>query len=214
MQQGSLKKAKLEEATRLENDMSYKTYDAVASVVVATNPSTGVATTPFLPNSGASAGCLNQVPQGNTPITRLGRKITNCHLRIRAFVPDAITSTLSTMMTWFLVWDRAPNQAAALPPWTTVFNSQNPTTLTNVSNSGRFEILRTWDFCYIYQAGSLGTAMIDELVDLEERSSYWTAASTTGLYPTMQTGALLLYCVADDNTTSSLVSTRLYYRDE
>lgn len=208
------KRAKLYSAQRLEELATGKIYDACSSVTVAMNPATAVATTPFLPNSAASAGCLNQVPLGQGSAQRLGRRIICQILRIRAYMPDAVTSTLSTMMTFFLVWDNAPNQAAALPPWTTVFTSQNPTALLSITSSGRFELLRTWDFCYIYAAGTHGTPMIDESVNLDNRVTMWTNTNTNGLYTGMQSGALLLYSVADDNTTSSLVTTRLYYSDE
>jgi len=60
-----------------------------------------------------------------------------------------------------------------------------------------------------------GDVMIDELIIFQEALvTQFTTAGTTGLYPTMVTGAMLLYVVTGGGAEMNpILSTRLYFED-
>lgn len=200
----------------------HKTFDAVAVVSPDAGNNTGPAATPFAPVAGATGGCINQVPIGTSSITRVGRRFANTAVAIRGSVNSGTTTTIAKA-SMILVWDRNVNQSAALPTWNAILNSQSPNSLTNKDNAPRFKILRRWDFTL---AGNNATAgqqtdcsiqSIDEFVKLRNKVTLMTAADSTGVYPDMVEGGLLLYTTSNQVTGTTApvftLSTRLYFQD-
>lgn len=202
----------------------HKTFDynpTGAPVVITSDNNVGPATTPFAPAATFSGGCINQVPLGNSSITRTGRKlsITAVAIRGRIYLQAA---SINTKVSLLLVWDRNVNQAAALPPWNSILNAQNSISLTNKDNAPRFKILRRWDHVL---TGSFSASVnssnsivsIDEFVKMKNKVTYFTTADTTGLYPNMQEGGLLLYLTSDTDVGASCalaeLNTRVYFQD-
>lgn len=205
--------------------MEHKTFDSVASITGISNCFSNagtVAPTPFAPVNGSSAFCLNQVPLGNSSVTRVGRRFANTAIALRGQV-EASATTLTAVCAMVLVWDRNPNQGAAIPPFTTVFTTQDPESLTNKDNAPRFKILRRWVFNIIGNSGTAGqstektTQYFDEFVKMKNKVTLLTAADTTGLITDMVEGSLLLYVMGDvaaGATAPNLrIQTRLYFQD-
>lgn len=201
-----------------------QTFDSTAAIVQIANcfsTAGTVAGTPFAPVAATSAWCLNQVPLGNSSVTRLGRRLQNTAISIRAKVYPGITGT-QTVAGLILVWDRNPNAGAAIPAFNTVLTSVNSMSLTNKDNASRFKILRRWNFevvgnLTIAQLTAKSIYYIDEFVKLKNKVTLFTAADTTGLVTNMVEGSLLLYAVGDvgaGTTAASLdIQTRLYLTD-
>jgi len=204
----------------------HKTFDSVAAPTSAINAfSTDgpVAGTPFAPITGASAYCLNQVPRGDSSITRNGRRFANTAIALRGAIV-AGTAGVTSMAAMILVWDRHPNQGAAIPAFSTVFSQQFATSLTNKDNAPRFKILRRWVWPIIgnQTAGQTTDCSIiyfDEFVKMKNKVTLLTTADSTGLLPDMVEGSLLLYCMGIDNTAGNDaptllgLQTRLYFSD-
>lgn len=200
----------------------HKTFDAIAVVSPDSGNATAPAATPFAPIAGATGGCINQVPLGNNSITRVGRRFANTAVSIRGSVNAGTTTTIAKA-TMLLIWDRNVNQSAALPAWNTILNSQSPNALTNKDNAPRFKILRRWDYVLSGNNATAGQQndnsmiSIDYFVKLKNKITLLTAADTTGVYPDMVEGGLLLYTTSNQvsGTTAPVftLSTRLYFSD-
>lgn len=202
----------------------HKTFDSVATVTTIANCFSNagpVAGTPFAPVAATSAWCLNQVPLGNSSITRVGRRFANTAISLRGKVYAGSTGT-QAMACLILVWDRNPNNGAAIPAFSAVLSSQEAKSLTNKDNAPRFKILRRWCWEVVgnLTAGQLtdkGAYYFDEFVKMKNKVTLLTAADTTGLLPDMTEGSLLLYAVGDvapGTTAPSLdIQTRLYFSD-
>lgn len=202
----------------------HKTFDynpTGAAIVIIADADVPPASTPFAPEATTTGGCINQVPLGNSSITRVGRKlnITAVAIRGRCYAGTTGTVQKGTML---LVWDRNVNQSAALPAWNTILNSQTSIALTNKDNAPRFKILRRWDYEFTgnQTAGQIndkGLYSIDEFVKMKNKITLFTTADSTGLYPNMMEGGLLLYFVSDTATATAAprfeVNTRIYYND-
>lgn len=209
---------------RMSGMMENRTFDAVAAPVAIANCFSNagpVAGTPFAPVAATSAWVLNQVPQGNSSITRVGRRLACSAINLRGQIVPGSTGTLCNAAL-ILVWDRNPNQAAAIPAFNTVLSAQSPVALTNKDNAPRFKILRRWNFPV---QGNLATIItnqsmiyFDEFVQLKNKVTQFTAADTTGLLPNIVEGALYLYALGDTaagTTSASLtLQTRLYFKDQ
>jgi len=202
------------------NQIERKTFDAISVVAVSFANNVAPAATPFAPVSTASGGCLNQIPLGNSSITRIGRRVTMKAVQIRGTIEAGSSGTISRASV-LLIWDRTPNQSASLPPWTSILTNQYTVALTNKDYASRFKILRRWDYGVV-GAGTTAAATsdnsvicMDEFIPLKDKVTVWTQTDTTGLYPTMMEGALLLYTVSDDSSAntfpSAYFSTRVYF---
>lgn len=197
------------------------TFDAAQSVSLTNCYSTtgAVVTTPF--TVGSSAFPLNQIPQGNSSITRVGRRCGLSAVAIRAVIAAGATTTATNCVT-LLVWDRNPNQNSTMPTFAQILNSQATMSLTNKDFAPRFKILRRWDHQVIGSAGNQYTdksvQYIDEFIPLKNKQTIWTAADTTGLVSNMQAGGLYMYLVGDalagTTAPTMVLSTRVYFQDE
>lgn len=102
-----------------------------------------------------ATGQLTLIPQGDTENTRDGRKANIESIQIRGnmrFVAAATAAAVTGHM--YLVLDTQCNGAAA--GVTDVFSSADlSVAMLNLNNSGRFRILKSWDF---EQASSAGVA--------------------------------------------------------
>lgn len=213
-------------ANRLEE---HKTFDAnnAAGPVTMANVIDNTVTpslTPFSFGTAGTAWCLNQVPLGNSSITRVGRRFANTALAIRALVQAGSTTKTANCLL-LLVWDRNPNTGAAMPTYAQILSGATPTpnSLTNKDNAPRFKILRRWQFQVMGNNTTAGQQTdktqyyIDEFVKMKNKVTLLTAADTTGVVPDMVEGALHLYVISDQaaGTTAPSLSmqTRLYFSD-
>lgn len=210
---------------RRDRMAEHKTFDynpTGAAVVVQADNAVAPAATPFAPVAGATGGCINQVPLGNSSITRVGRKLSINAVAIRGRVL-ASSATKVSKATMLLVWDRNVNQSVALPAWNAILNAQSSISLTNKDNAPRFKILRRWDYVITGNSNTAGQQndesihVIEEFVKLKNKVTIFTTADSTGLYPDMMEGGLLLYMTSDQTGATVAptfeVNTRVYFED-
>lgn len=205
--------------------IEHKTFDfnpSGANLDLPCGNDVGPAGTPFAPAAGATLGCINQVPLGNSSITRVGRRLNITAVAIRGQIfPGSTSPCLKAAV--LLIWDRHPNKAAALPAWNTILNAQTPDSLTNKDYAPRFKILRRWEFAMVGSGSaganqtSAGQWNIDEFVKLKNKVTIWDAADTTGIVTNMLEGALYLAQVCDEAQGTAAatlrVNTRVYFQD-
>lgn len=214
------KRSKVEEVTpeaAAARRLDCKTFDGAADITMSSSSSAAPAGTPFAPVASASGGCINQVPQGNSGITRVGRRIKNIAVQLKVQLESSNPGGGSYNMTsLYLLWDKAPNKPSALPGWTTIFNAQTPTALLNTTNAGRFVVLKEWNWTQSVTApgGNWGPMHVNEVIDLNgDFVTLWNETATTGLYTSMLTGALLVYVVTSNAELFPVVSSRIYFED-
>nr|QXP07818.1 MAG: hypothetical protein [Arizlama virus] len=126
------------DVSELERALDVKTFDGATNVSVSSLNTAAPATTPFALVSGASGGCINQVPRGNTANTRVGRRFRNKAVRVCFYWPQATSAQAYSGNRAILFWDRSPNQASALPSWANLRTAQLSTALPLVTNATRF----------------------------------------------------------------------------
>jgi len=162
-------------------------------------------------NLATSTVSLNIVQQGDGTTERIGKKITLKAVQIKGAISAGEESNVSASL--LLVYDRNPNQQAALPLPQDVLSGNSlafgGAGLSNRDWSERFKILRRWNYAvtsgdsatHAYAAGyPAGGSVIpvDEYVDLKGRITEWTAASSTGAVNTMVKGSLFLLAIANN----------------
>lgn len=176
----------------------------------------------YLLTTAATPGAivLNQIPQGTTQSTRLGRRMKISGIRLKGFIVAAAAGTVSNCG-WMLVHQKTPNNPSAMPAYTDILVTQHINSLRNVDNNDKLRVLRFWSTIVTGNSTtpSTGTEIVpfDEMIDLKNKDviTEWTAADTTGVYGNMEKGALLLYAIsgASPNAPQMYCSARLYFDD-
>jgi len=167
-----------------------------------------------------SAVVLNQVPQGTTQNSRLGRKahFTGCHIKGR--VQASATGTVNN---WAinLVHIIPPNNPSQMVAYNEIWVAQSVNSLRNVDNSDKVKICRQLKGTCTGNATTPATGQeiifIDEFVDLKKFNviTEWTGADTTGVYGNMEKGGLCLYLQSSTagQPPQFFGSVRLYFND-
>lgn len=213
----------------------HKTFDpiqgplAMANAFVSDGPVADATATggknAFTFGADSSAWCINQVPLGNSSITRVGRRLAITAVALRGSIfagTDGTTASIALV----LVWDRNPNLGAAIPPFLSVFTAQNPSSLTNKDNAPRFKILRRWQYAINGDENAANQTdntriVFDEFVKLKNKVTLFKTSDSDGSLPDMVEGSLLLYALGDKGliaTTrtaapSLTIAARIYFDD-
>lgn len=164
-----------------------------------------------------ATGQLVLIPQGDTESTRDGRLAYIKSIQMRGnltYVPAA-GATAATQCTMYLVLDTQANGAAAAV--TDVFTSTAvETQLINLNNSGRFRVLKRWDFRFASPAG-VSTAYNNVVVPFNfyKRCNIkidWS--STTGAITEIRSNNLFLIAGSafDDDTVTYTGVTRVRFQ--
>lgn len=137
------------------------------------------------------------IAQGAGVQQRVGKKVQYLSCQLRGFVASgsACVVALGTIM---LVYDKRPT--GALPAITEVLVTIDSRSMNNDDNSGRFRILRRWDFSFSGNTTTpaTGTEMqqVMEYVDLKKLPAVYKAVGT-GAIGDIEQGALYLITVGD-----------------
>lgn len=104
-------------------------------------------TYPFYYGTASVGKLLNGMVQGLTPITRVGRVITCKSIRIKGDVNRLTNAGFNAQYLCIaLIWDKEPDHPATVPTWGDVFsymnNASDAKSFPNISNAGRFKVLR------------------------------------------------------------------------
>jgi len=163
---------------------------------------------------------LNQIPQGTTQSTRLGRKARMTGLRIKGFFLATTAATINTTVSLSVIHQTAPNNPSSMPTYNTIWVAQHDRALRAVNDIDKLKIIRSIGAKLIGDADTAPTdhclVEVDEFIDLKPFNviTEWTQADTTGVYGNMEKGALLLYGLGAASSANNFYgSFRVYFDD-
>lgn len=142
---------------------------------------------------------ISQVIRANTEARRIGRRVTWKAVRIGGAIANAAVSTVANVVSFVIVYDKAPNQSATLPSLSTIFEVATSADWSiNNSFTDRFVVLKVLQYAFPIRSATIETDSviypIDELIDLRDFPGIWTDADVNGDYASMQTGAIYGCC--------------------
>jgi len=200
------------------------TFDAVVlntnTLLAASNAAVAVSGSGYITNA-SSAMVLNQVPQGTTSTSRLGRKMFMRKVRIQGTIAQPAAGTVNTVRLALVYIPRLDRGTTTMPPQNVIWTTQDPRENRVLNNSDRFKVLRQWVHVLLGNtaAPATGTEVVhfDEMVDVN-RHTTWTQADLAGSFDNMEEGALCIYAQGPNTVASGLGATitftsRLYFED-
>lgn len=210
-------------ALMLRTNNENRTFDpAVVGVLynATTNAPVAVSATGYL-TALSSAIVLNQVPQGTSSITRLGRRINMTSIHLNGTIFTSTTMQATTLARIALVYLPSMDRTVTtMPPQNVIWTSQNAQALRVINDNTDFKILRQWFFVLggDRDAPTTGQEMqhFNEVVPLKELETVWNQANTNGTFDDMDKGGLCLYFhsgAADVNPIQLQLSARLYFHE-
>lgn len=155
---------------------------------------------------------LNEIAAGDDFNNRDGRQVKIQSVELRGLIqPELSTFMVPHLARLMLVWDAAPNSAAAVATMTQILTAASATSFPNVNNSQRFTVLKdmTWAFGVINNTATQAFA-----VDSAVASVHWYQKldeitiydGTTGTIDEIQNGALLLVVIGDQAAASAVTT--------
>lgn len=164
---------------------------------------------------GAPTG-INLVPQGDTESERIGRKIVIKKINMRGWLRSVATGN-SNVVRLALIQDKQAN--GAYPAYTDVMESAVFTSFSNLSNSGRFKVLKIIE-CELEPqagvAGAYGLAVKVIKANLKcEIPIEFDNSLTTGAITTVRSNNIFwmgVSAIGDDEITFDF-TTRIRYSD-
>jgi len=154
---------------------------------------------------------LNGLAQGTTASTRIGRRVTVKSVEWKLNVATS-SSTAWSAQRYMIVLDKQANAAA--PAFTDIYDVAQPTTLRNISNSPRFQVLfdsKQWILAGTSSFG--GSVQLDSVASVHEGYMRCNIpvqynVGTAGTVGDIQTNAL--YFVMIGNATTAITDTNVY----
>lgn len=152
-----------------------------------------------------TTGTIALVPtiaQGASVNQRVGKKILLKSLQMRGLAQNGTTASTNDCA-MLIVYDKRPT--GALPAITDILVTANSQAMNNDANSGRFAILKRWDFLMIGPVtGTIATQQLtdcsalsaDFFLDLQNRAEVFKAAAT-GAIGDIEEGALYVVTVGN-----------------
>lgn len=203
-----------------------KTFDPVTigsnALSATTDAAVAVSGSAYITHN-ASAHVLNQVPQGTSSTTRIGRKILMRSIHLQGQITNASNGSFYNLVRMCLVYiPRLDRSTTTMPPQNVIWTAQDPRTLRVINNSDRFKIVRQWTHVLTGDADACSTGRevvaFSEMVKLDLQTS-WIQANTDGTFNDMEEGALCLYCQGSNTTASGSngsisYAARLYFEDQ
>lgn len=164
---------------------------------------------------------LNQIPQGTTQNTRLGRRAHMTGVRIKGrMLNSSAGATNPTVVSLNLIHQTTPNNPSSMPAYNAIWTAQSNGALRVVNDADKLKVVRSMSFELIGNVGASTTGKetvdVDEFIDLKKYNiiTEWTSADTTGVYGNMERGALLLYVLGSTAEDQDFYgSVRVYYND-
>ena len=163
-------------------------------------------------NTTGSIVLLNTVAQGASTSQRIGKKIMLKSLQCHA-LGQAGTAAVVNDCTVLIVYDKRP--VGVLPAITDILNTANSNSFNNDANSGRFRILKRWDYTLIgnITAPATGQEAIegDFFLKLHDLPTNYKAAGT-GAIGDQEEGSLLLVTVGSNAAGTTAASFNAGFR--
>lgn len=147
-----------------------------------------------LDTTGAIA-LIATIAQGTSVNQRVGKRVVLKSLQIRGAAQQGSTAIYNDCAV-MIVYDRRPT--GSLPAITAILNTANSNSFNNDANSGRFKIVRRWDFCLSGNGATPATGNeikdMSQFVPLNDLPLVFKAA-TTGDIADIDEGALYVVTV-------------------
>lgn len=164
-----------------------------------------------LDTTGAIA-LISTIAQGTSVNQRVGKKVLLKSLQIRGAAQQGSTATLNDCAV-LIVYDKRPT--GSLPAVTAILDTANSNSFNNDSNSGRFKIVRRWDFCLSGNSATPATGN-----EIKDMSQYIPLnglplvfkAATTGVIGDIEEGALYVVTVGATGAGTAAASAQLGFR--
>jgi len=174
-------------------------------------------TTPFAIGNNAAASDIvkdiSVIPTGTGVNNRVGKSVRCTGVQIRGTYRQVTGATvLGNAIQWALVWDREPDQSAAVPLIGDIFSNAGTPTLSNRDNAPRFKVIKKWHWTTNNFATSTGTGdnvfQINETISLKKFDAKisFTASSTLGTWNEKVKGGLLWVTWANGVATAVAVT--------
>jgi len=199
------------------------TADGTKQIDCASNAAVANSAGGYVLDTAAAPGAivLNQIPQGTTQSSRLGRRARITGLRIKGyFLIDSASSTSNNWIQLNVIHQMTPNNPSSMPTYNTIWVGQNTGSLRAVNDADKLKIVRSIETLLIGDRDAPTTGkeaqQVDEFIDLKPFNviTEWTQADTTGVYGNMEKGALLLYAVGSSTNDNNFYgSFRVYFED-
>lgn len=164
-----------------------------------------------------SIALVATIAQGASVNQRVGKKIMLKSLQVRGYLQNGAASYFNDCAV-ILVYDRRPT--GSLPAITDVLVTANSSAFNNDANSGRFKIIRRWDFELIGNVtGTLATQQLtdctaktaDDFVKLKGLPTVFKAAGT-GAIGDIEEGALYVITVGNNVAGTTAAQANLAFR--
>jgi len=202
-----------------------KSFDPVTlltnTLVASSDSAVAVSGTGYI-TANASAHVLNQIPQGTTSTSRIGRKILMKGVLLQGWISQTSASSSVNIARLCLVYiPRLDRSTTTMPPQNVIWTAQNPVSLRVINNSDRFRIIRQWTHKLSgdVDAAATGEEIIpfSEYIKLDLQTS-WLQANTDGTFNDMEEGALCLYAQGINTAASGIFNNiqyqaRVYFED-
>lgn len=151
------------------------------------------------------------VAQGASVSQRIGKKIQWKSIQIRGSLQAGTTATTNDCAL-ILVYDKRPT--GALPTIADVLVSANPGAFNNDANSGRFQIIRRYDFVLLGNRTTPATGL--EVIDASDfikfsRPCVYKAAAT-GAIADIEQGAIYAITIGNNTAGATAAEGSLAYR--
>jgi len=168
---------------------------------------------------------LNIIPQGNSAISRIGKRVVLKAIQMRGRVRVQSATNINDKVCVLLVYVRSVNSVVsagtAVPIPSDVLTAGNSQSLTNRNYASKFKILRRWDYI---MSGSTATPTEQSNYNFEEYVVFkkplvtqWQSGGAIGGYDECEKGALLLMTIGDTAAGATnpnfTANCRLYFNE-
>lgn len=162
-------------------------------------------------NTTGSVTLLATIPQNSTVNGRVGKKAMLKSLQCRGSFNAGSTGTIADAAL-LVVYDKRPT--GALPAITAILESANSAAMNNDVNSGRFKILKRWDFVATGNSAAPSTGLEMQTADffLKLNRLIVFKAATTGAIDDIEEGALYLVTVGSNGAGTTAINGTLAFR--
>jgi hypothetical protein len=162
------------------------------------------------PTGSGSIINLTSLSQGDTSALRTGNSIyiRNLVFRGRAAINSSVTG--NTRIRWMLIQDKQ-QVSDTTPSVSDIMSTTGPESLLNLSNSGRFSILKSSEFV-LYPSGTNTQSV--RLIDYYRKMSLHVRYNGTASTDIQRNGLYLVFISSETTNTPTISGTvRIGYRD-
>lgn len=163
-------------------------------------------------NTTGTITLLATIAQGASVNQRIGKRAYYKSLLIRGWIQN-LSAAIYNDVTILIIYDKRPT--GALPLITDILTAATPTAFMNDNNTGRFEVIRRFDYMLIGNTGTPSTGQevksIDEYIKLNRRPITFESAGT-GAIGDIDSGALYMVTLGITAAGTAAATSTLNFR--